>query len=138
MLRRLAPAVALFALCIGGCAEEGTNAYRTWTGPDRDVTTVVTLNLGEGVGDIRIRDRDLARSEYGTVLLVPGKYTIYERDEASIEFVIRPLVIDMATARAAGELVLGHAYRLNAATSNKRRVLWIEDSRSGEIFIDTR
>ena len=134
------PAILIVAsaLILGGCAEKGTKVYRTWTGPDRDPTTVVTMDLGSKVRDITIRERDLARSEYGTLLLVPGKYTIYERDEASIEFTIRPLVIDMAAARAAGELVLGHSYTLNAGKSDGRRVLWIEDSRSGEIFVDTR
>ena len=135
---RLALLLALLALVSSGCAKKGTGVYRTWTGPDKDITTVVTLNLDGGVGDITIRERELARSDYGTVLLVPGKFTIYEQDEASIEFVIRPMVIDMAVARAAGELVLGHSYTLNADRSDGRRVLWIQDDRSGEIFIDTR
>ena len=138
MHHRLALPILVLALILGGCAKKGTNVYRTWTGPDRDATTVVTLTLGPKVKDITLRDRELARSQYGTLLLVPGKYTLYERDEASIEFTIRPLVIDSAAARAAGELVLGHSYTLNAGKSDGRRALWIEDSRSGEVFIDTR
>ena len=101
---------------------------------------IVTLHLGDDVRDVTIRERVLPRSEYGTILLVPGKYTLHERDGASIGITIRPVLINSEHARAKGELILGHTYILHAGKSaaSGERALWIEDARSGEVFIDTR
>ena len=135
---RAATCILVCLALLSACEKKGEQVYRTWTGPDRDNTTVVTLHLGSGVSDIVLREHELPRSEYGTILLAPGTYTLQERDDASIQITIRPLVIDMAVARAASELVLGHTYTLHAGKSEGTRALWIEDSRSGEVFIDTR
>jgi hypothetical protein len=135
---RAATCIFIGLVLLSACAEKGDQVYKTWTGRDRANTSVVTLHLDSGVSDIMLRDRELPRSEYGTVLLAPGTYTLHERDDATIEITIRPLVIDMAAAKAAGELVLGHTYILHAGKSDGKRALWIEDSRSGEVFIDTR
>ena len=101
---------------------------------------IVTLQLGIDVGDMTLRERSLPRSRYGTIELAPGKYTLREQGGASIDFTIRPMLIDGAKARAAGELVLGHTYVLHAGKSPKSgdRALWIADARSGDVFIDTR
>jgi hypothetical protein len=98
------------------------------------------LQLGEDVRDVTIRERTLARSDYGTILLVPGQYTLRERDEASIGITIRPVLVNTEQARANGELILGHTYVLHAgkSKSSRERALWIEDARSGDIFVDTR
>ena len=135
---RAATCILVCLALLSACGKKGDAVYRTWTGPDRDSTSIVTLHLGSGVSDIVLRDRELPRSEYGTILLAPGTYTLNERDDASIQITIRPLVIDMTMARAASELVLGHTYTLRAGKSDGARALWIEDSRSGEVFIDTR
>jgi hypothetical protein len=128
----------LAAAVLAACAEKGEKIYRTWVGPDRSNMAIVTLQLGPDVKDVTIRERELPRSEYGTILLVPGKYTLFERDDASIGITIRPVLIDASKARAHGELILGHAYVLHAGKSDGKRALWIEDARSGEVFIDTR
>lgn len=127
-----------FLLC--GCAEKGEGVYRTWVGPDRSTMAIVTLRLGEDVKDVTLRDRVLPRSEYGTLLLVPGQYTLYEHDGASIGITIRPALINVEKARANGELILGHTYTLQAGKSKQSgdRALWIEDARSGDVFVDTR
>ncbi len=127
-------------LLLSACAEKGDNVYRTWVGPDRPNMAIVTLQLGEDVRDVTIRERVLPRSDYGTILLVPGQYTLYERDAASIGITIRPMLINSEQARARGELILGHTYILHAGKSGEsgERALWIEDARSGEVFIDTR
>lgn len=135
---RAATVLAICLVLLLACGKKGEQVYRTWTGADRASTSVVRLNLDTGVSDIVLRDRELPRSEYGTLLLAPGNYTLRERDDATIEITIRPLVIDMAVAKRAGELVLGHTYTLHAGKSDGKRALWIEDSRSGEVFIDTR
>ena len=138
------PKYALIAVFVGlllsGCAEKGENVYRTWVGPDRPNMAIVTLRLGEKVKDVTIRDRVLARSEYGTILLVPGQYTLFERDGANIAITIRPVLVNTEQARAKGELILGHSYTLRAGKSKEsgERALWIEDARSGDVFIDTR
>ena len=128
--------VALFAACSG----EGNQVYRTWVGPERSNMVIVTLQLGSGVGDVTLRERLLPRSKYGTIQLAPGMYTVHEEGEASISFTIRPIIVDAAKARAAGELVLGNTYVLQAGQSDRTgaRSLWIEDARSGEVFVDTR
>ena len=126
------------ALTLAGCAEKGENVYRTWVGPDRSNMAIVTLQIGPDVKDVTIRERELPRSEYGTILLVPGKYTLHERDDANIGITIRPVLVDATKARARGELILGHIYVLRADKSDGQRVLWIEDARTGEVFIDTR
>jgi len=100
--------------------------------------SIVTLNFGPDVKDVTIRERELPRSEYGTILFVPGKYTLHERDDANIGITIRPVLVDSTKARARGELILGHTYALHAGKSDGKRVLWIEDARTGEVFIDTR
>lgn len=128
----------LGAVVLAACAEKGEKVYRTWVGPDRSNMAIVTLQLGPDVKDVTIRERDLPRSEYGTLLLVPGKYTLFERDDANIGIVIRPVLIDATKARARSELILGHTYVLHAGKSDGKRALWIEDARSGEVFIDTR
>ena len=128
----------LLAAALVACGEKGEQVYKTWTGPDRAQISIVTLQLGPGVKDLTLRERELARSEYGTIQLAPGKYTLHEQDEASIGFTIRPLLVDAETARSAGELILGHTYTLHVGKSDGKRALWIEDARSGEIFIDTR
>ena len=131
----------LLACCLVSmlaCSQRGDGVYKTWTGPDRATMSVVTLKLGPGVKNVTLRERELRRSEYGSIQLAPGTYTLYERDEAAIGFTIRPLVIDAAVARAEGELVLGHTYTLHAGKSDGERALWIEDARTGELFIDTR
>ncbi len=127
-------------LLLSACAEKGDNVYRTWVGPDRPTMAIVTLQLGDDVRDVTIRERVLPRSDYGTILLVPGQYTLYERDAASIGITIRPMLINSEQARARGELILGHTYILHAGKSGEsgERALWIEDARSGEVFIDTR
>lgn len=125
-------------LALAGCAEKGEKVYRTWVGPDRSNMAIVTLQLGPDVKDVTIRERELPRSEYGTILLVPGKYTVHERDDAHIGITIRPILIDATKARASGELILGHTYVLRAGKSEGKRALWIEDARTGEVFIDTR
>jgi len=132
--------IALLGLLLSGCAERGEGVYRTWVGPDRPNMAIVTLRLGDAVGDVTLRERVLARSEYGMILLVPGKYTLYERDGASIGITIRPALVNVEQARANGELILGHTYTLRAGKSKDSgdRALWIEDARSGEVFIDTR
>ena len=130
--------LVLGALLLAACAEKGENVYRTWVGPDRSNMAIVTLQLGPDVKDVTIRERELPRSEYGTILLVPGKYALYERDDANIGITIRPVLVDATKARARGELILGHSYVLHAGKADGRRALWIEDARSGEVFIDTR
>ena len=139
MMPRYAP-IALLGLLLCGCAEKGENVYRTWVGPDRPNMAVVTLRLGDDVRDVTVRDRVLPRSEYGTILLVPGHYTLYEHDGASIGITIRPVLINTEQARARGELILGHTYELRAGKSKEsgERALWIADARSGDVFIDTR
>jgi len=128
----------LAAVVLAGCAEKGDNVYRTWVGPDRSNMAIVTLQLGPDVRDVTIRERELPRSEYGTIQLVPGKYTLFERDDANIGITIRPILVDVSKARANGELILGHTYVLHAGKSDGKRALWIEDARSGEVFVDTR
>ena len=132
--------IALSALLLSSCAERGEGVYRTWVGPDRSTMAIVTLRLGDDVGDVTIRERVLPRSEYGTILMVPGKYTLYEDDGSRIGVTIRPALISVEQARANGELILGHTYTLQAGKSKESgdRALWIEDARSGEVFIDTR
>jgi hypothetical protein len=133
-------AIVLLGLLLSACSERGENVYRTWVGPDRSNMAIVTLRLGEDVRDVTIRERVLPRSEYGTILLVPGQYTLYEHDGASIGISIRAKLVDVGTARANGELILGHAYVLRAGKSKEtgERALWIEDARSGEVFVDRR
>ena len=130
--------IAALLIVLVGCAEKGEQVYKSWTGPDRATMTIVTLELGPGVKDLTIRDRLLSRSEYGSLQLSPGQYTLQEKDEAGITFTIRPILIDASKARAEGELVLGHTYTLHAGKSDGERALWIEDARSGEVFVDTR
>jgi hypothetical protein len=132
--------IAVLGLMLAGCAEKGENVYRTWVGPDRPNMAIVTLHLGEDVKDVTLRDRTLARSDYGTILLVPGQYTLHEHDGASIAVTIRPVLVNTEQARARGELILGHTYTLRAGKSKDTgsRALWIEDARSGDVFIDTR
>ena len=132
--------IALLGFLLCGCAERGEGVYRTWVGPDRPSMAIVTLQLGEDVKDVTLRERVLPRSEYGTILLVPGTYTLYEHDGASIAITIRPALVTVERARANGELILGHTYRLRAGKSKDSgdRALWIEDARSGDVFIDTR
>ena len=133
-------AIVLLGLVLAGCTERGESVYKSWIGPDRSNMAIVTLRLGDDVGDVTIRERVLPRSEYGTLLLAPGQYTIYEHDGASIGITIRPVLLNTEQARANGELILGHTYTLRAGKSkdNGERALWIEDARSGEVFIDTR
>ncbi len=132
--------ILLLGFLLSGCAEKGEGVYRTWVGPDRSTMAIVTLRLGEDVKDVTLRDRVLPRSEYGTLLLVPGQYTLYEHDGASIGITIRPALINVEKARANGELILGHTYTLQAGKSKESgdRALWIEDARSGDVFVDTR
>ena len=132
--------LVLFGFLLSGCAEKGDGVYRTWIGPDRSTMAIVTLRLGEEVKDVTLRERVLPRSEYGTILLVPGQYTLYEHDGASIGITIRPALVNLEKARAHGELILGHTYTLRAGKSKETgdRALWIEDARSGDVFIDTR
>jgi len=139
MMHRYAVIVLLGTL-LSACSEQGENIYRTWVGPDRSNMAIVTLRLGEDVRDVTIRERVLPRSEYGTILLVPGQYTLYEHDGASIGISIRPMLVAVEKARANGELILGHTYVLRAGKSQAsgERALWIEDARTGEIFIDGR
>ncbi len=140
-MKSLYVAIALPGLLLfSACAEKGDGIYRTWVGPDRPNMAIVTLQLGEDVRDVTVRERTLARSDYGTILLVPGTYTLRERDDASIGITIRPVLINTEQARANGELILGHTYLLHAGKSKESgaRALWIVDARSGEVFIDTR
>jgi hypothetical protein len=130
----------LCAVLLAACSQKGEQVYRTWVGPERANMVIVTLRLGSDVGDLTMRERQLPRSRYGTIELAPGKYTVHEEDGAHIGFTIRPMLVDESKARGAGELVLGHAYVLRAGKSAQsgQRALWIEDARSGEVFIDTR
>ena len=139
-MRSLFAPILLFACLFSGCAEKGEHVYRTWVGPDRSTMAIVTLRLGEEVKDVTLRERVLPRSEYGTILLVPGQYTLYEHDGASIGITIRPALVNLEKARAHGELILGHTYVLRAGKSKEsgKRALWIEDARSGDVFVDTR
>lgn len=138
-MRHIFALIALLGLLLSGCAEKGEGVYRTWVGPDRPNMSIVTLRLGDDVKDVTLRERVLSRSEYGTILLVPGTYTLYEDDGASIGITIRPVLVNIEKARASGELILGHTYTLRAGKSGSgNRALWIEDARSGDVFIDTR
>ena len=132
--------IVLLGLLLSGCTERGENVYKSWIGPDRSNMAIVTLRLGDDVRDVTVRERVLPRSEYGTLLLVPGQYTLYEDDGASIGITIRPVLLNTEQARARGELILGHTYTLRAGKSKDsgERALWIEDARSGDVFIDTR
>lgn len=132
--------IALLALLLSACSERGENIYRTWVGPDKSNMAIVTLRLGDDIRDVTIRERVLPRSEYGTVLLVPGQYTLYEHDGASIGISIRPMLVNVERARSNGELILGHTYVLRAGKSKETgdRALWIEDARSGAVFVDAR
>ena len=139
-MRQRYAVIALLGLLLSACSERGESVYRTWIGPDRSNMAIVTLRLGDDVRDVTVRERVLSRSEYGTVLLAPGEYTLYEEDGASIGINIRPAIISLERARANGELILGHTYVLRAGKSTQtgKRALWIEDARSGEIFVDGR
>ncbi len=132
--------IAALGLALAGCSEKGENVYRTWVGPDRPNMAIVTLHLGDDVKDVTLRDRVLPRSDYGTILLLPGHYSLHEQGGASIAITIRPMLLSTEQARAKGELILGHAYTLRAGKSKTsgNRALWIEDARSGDVFIDTR
>jgi hypothetical protein len=139
-MKIVSAAIVMSALLLSACAEKGDGIYRTWVGPDRSNMAIVTLQLGDDVGDVIIRERNLPRSEYGTILLVPGNYLLYERDNASIGITIRPALVNTEQAKANGELILGNTYTLQAGKSKEsgKRALWIEDARSGEVFIDAR
>jgi hypothetical protein len=139
-MRQTYAVIALLGLLLSACSERGENVYRTWIGPDRSNMAIVTLRLGEDVRDVTIRERVLPRSEYGTVLLAPGKYTLYEEDGASVGINIRPAIVSLERARANGELILGHTYVLRGGKSKQsgKRALWIEDARSGDVFVDGR
>lgn len=132
--------IALLGLLLSACSERGEDIYRTWVGPDRSNMAIVTLRLAEDVRDVTIRESVLPRSEYGTILLVPGQYTLYEHDGANIGVNIRPMLVNVEKARANGELILGHTYVLRAGKSKEtgERALWIEDARSDEVFVDRR
>jgi hypothetical protein len=141
MMRRSGNYLLIFCVVLAvGCSQKGEQVYRTWDGPERSNMVIVTLRLGSEIGDVSLRDTKLARSQYGSIELTPGNYTMHEEGDASIGFTIRPMLIDTSKARAAGELVLGHTYVLRGGKSEQSggRALWIEDARSGEIFIDTR
>lgn len=140
VMRLLSALIVLLAILLPGCAEKGEGVYRTWVGPDRSSMAIVTLHLGDEVKDVTLRERVLPRSEYGTILLVPGKYTLREHDGASIGITISPALINVEKARANSELILGHTYTLRAGKSKDsgERALWIEDARSGDVFIDAR
>lgn len=139
MLQRYA-LVAMLGLLLSACSERGESVYRTWVGPERSNMAIVTLRLGEEVRDVTIRERVLPRSEYGTILLVPGQYTLYENDGARIGINIRPMLVSLERARANEELILGHTYVLRAGKSEEtgERALWVEDARTGEVFVDAR
>ena len=139
-MKNLYAVMAVAALLLSACAEKGDSVYRTWVGPDRSNMAIVTLHLGDKVGDVTIRERLLPRSEYGTLLLVPGQYTLAEQDGASIGITIRATLVNTEQAKANGELILGHTYTLRAGKSKDsgERALWIEDARSGDVFVDTR
>ena len=132
--------IVLLGFLLSACEEKGEGVYRTWVGPDRSNMAIVTLRLDDGVKDVTLRERVLPRSEYGTILLVPGTYTLYEHDGASIGITIGPALVSVEKARANGELILGHTYTLRAgkAKDSGDRALWIEDARSGDVFIDAR
>jgi hypothetical protein len=132
--------IALLGLLLSACSERGENIYRTRVGPDRSNMAIVTLRLAEDVRDVTIRESVLPRSEYGTILLVPGQYTLYEHDGANIGVNIRPMLVNVEKARANGELILGHTHVLRAGKSKEtgERALWIEDARSDEVFVDRR
>ena len=132
--------IAFLGLLLSACSERGENIYRTWVGPDKSNMAIVTLRLGDDIRDVTIRERVLPRSEYGTILLVPGQYTLYEHDGASIGISIRPMLVNVEKARSNSELILGHTYVLRAGKSKESgdRALWIEDARSGAVFVDTR
>jgi hypothetical protein len=140
LMKRSYAAGLLLAVLLSACSERGEKVYRTWVGPDRSTMAIVTLRLGDDVEDVTLRDRVLPRSEYGTILMAPGQYTLYENDGISIGITIRPLLVNVEQARARSELILGHTYTLRAGKSNESgdRALWIEDARSGDVFIDTR
>jgi hypothetical protein len=139
-MKNLYAVMVVAALLLSACAEKGDSVYRTWVGPDRSNMAIVTLHLGDKVGDVTIRERLLPRSEYGTLLLVPGQYTLDEQDGASIGITIRAALVNTEQAKANGELILGHTYTLRAGKSKDsgERALWIEDARSGDVFVDTR
>jgi hypothetical protein len=139
-MKIVSAAIVVSGLLLSACAEKGDGIYRTWVGPDRSNMAIVALQLGDDVRDVIIRERTLPRSEYGTILLVPGNYVLYERDNASIGITIRPTLVNTEQAKANGELILGHTYTLRAGKSKEsgERALWIEDARSGEVFVDTR
>jgi hypothetical protein len=140
-MRTLYTAIALPGLLLlSACAEKGDGVYRSWVGPDKPNMAIVTLQLGEDVRDVTIRERTLARSDYGTILLLPGHYMLQEQDDTSIAITVSPVLVSLERARANGELILGHTYTLQAGKSKEsgQRALWIEDARSGEVFIDTR
>ena len=140
-MRTLYTAIALPGLLLlSACAERGDGVYRSWVGPDKPNMAIVTLQLGEDVRDVTIRERTLARSDYGTILLLPGHYMLQEQDDTSIAITVSPVLVSLERARANGELILGHTYTLQAGKSKEsgQRALWIEDARSGEVFIDTR
>jgi hypothetical protein len=139
-MKIVSAAIVMSGLLLSACAEKGDGIYRTWVGPDRSNMAIVTLLLGDDVRDVIIRERNLPRSQYGTILLVPGNYVLYERDNASIGITIRPALVNTEQAKANGELILGHTYTLQAGKSKEsgKRALWIEDARSGEVFIDAR
>jgi hypothetical protein len=131
--------LVLVAVAMPGCSRSGDKVWRSYLGPERATMSVVTLGLGSGVRTVVIRERELDRSEYGTMVLAPGDYTLTEDDGASITFHIRRNVVDEATARHGGELILGHAYTLHAGKgSDGERAFWIEDARTGQVFVDTR
>lgn len=131
--------LVLVAAAHAGCSRGGDKVYRGYLGPERPMMAVVTLHLGPGVRSVTLRERELDRSEYGTIVLAPGEYTIREADDASIVFRIQKNVIDEGRARSSGKLIIGHTYTLRAGKGDDGdRALWIEDARSGEVFVDTR
>ena len=139
-MRTLYAAIVFSGLLLSACAEKGDGVYRSWVGPDKPNMAIVTLQLGEDVRDVTVRERTLARSDYGTILLLPGHYMLQEQDDTSIAITVSPVLVSLERARANGELILGHTYTLQAGKSKEsgQRALWIEDARSGEVFIDTR
>ena len=123
----------------GGCADT-VYVYKMYGGPERPASEIAIVDMGEAVA-ARVGQRNVDRSDYGQLSLLPGSYPIRWACVYGVSMLIEPS--GWAAGEGAGEVLLqaGHRYSMHCDRTTGpgyETFQWLKDDTTGQVVAGVR
>lgn len=133
-MRVLAILVMGFAATLSACASTGSHTYKLYPGPSLPASELASVEFGSRITNVAIDGLAVDRSEYGTVLLLPGEHSIeFINYNGSVYLHYVALLERGHTYQLVGTDVWPFCCPDDVSVSGQKVSAWIKDADSGEV-----